>query len=116
MPCGRERARFRLPVTHDHRDDQVRIVERSSVSVRYGIAEFAAFMNRAWRFGRAVAADPAGEGELLEQTAEAFLILGDVAVYLGVGSLEIHIRNDRRRPVSRPRQKHNLKVIQFYQA
>ena len=73
-------------------------------------------MDRAGRLRRAVAADTARERELLEQTAQPFLVLGNIAVDLGIRALEIDIGEHRRRAVSRPREEDNVKVVLFYQA
>ena len=61
MPRGRERPGLRLAVADHHGDDQIGIVERGAEGVREAIAEFAALMNRARRFRRAMTADAARE-------------------------------------------------------
>ncbi len=53
-------------------------------------------MDRAGRFGRDVARDAAGEGELLEQLLHALLVLGDVRVDLAVGPFELGVGHDAR--------------------
>ena len=45
VPCGGQRAGFRLAVADDARYDQVRIVERGAEGMTEGIAELAAFVN-----------------------------------------------------------------------
>ena len=46
------------------------------------VAQFAAFMDGPRRLGGAVAADVAGEGELLEEALEPFAVLGFVRIDL----------------------------------
>jgi hypothetical protein len=48
--------------------------------VEQGVAEFAAFVDGAGCFGRGVAGDAAGEGELFEEAPDAFFGFGDVGV------------------------------------
>src|SRR5215472_16004018 len=47
VPARRECPRFRLAVTDDTGDNQIRIVERCSIGMRDGAAEFAPFVNGA---------------------------------------------------------------------
>ena len=61
VPRGRQRPGFRLAVADHDGDDQVRVVECRAVGVRDRIAEFAAFVDRAGRLRRAMAADAARE-------------------------------------------------------
>ena len=56
---------------HDS-DDQIRIVEGSAISVRKGIAQFAALIDRSGRFRRDVTGDAAWKRELLEQFLHPF--------------------------------------------
>ena len=60
------------------------------------VAQFAAFVDRAGRFRRAVAADAAGEGELLEELAQAVFVFALVGIDLGVGAFEIAVGRARR--------------------
>ncbi len=91
MPRGRERAGLRLAVTHHHRGDQARVVECGAVGMRDRIAEFAAFMDRAGRFRRAVTADTAGEGEAAEEAAQAVLVVGDLRIDVAIAAFQIEI-------------------------
>ena len=65
-PAARSRLRRRRPPTATIRSG---IVERGAEGVRDAVAELAALVDRARRLRRAVAADAAGEGELLEELA-----------------------------------------------
>ena len=58
VPTRGKRARFRLTIADDAGDDQIRIVESSAIGMEEGIAEFAAFMDRAGSFRRHMAGDP----------------------------------------------------------
>src|SRR5206468_9445202 len=59
-----------------------------------GVAELAALVDRAGRLRRRVARDPAREGELAEQPAEAVLVETDLRIDLAVGALEIGVGDD----------------------
>src|SRR5438034_7244283 len=67
VPTGCQWARFRLAIADDAGYDQVRVIERGSVSMAERVAEFATFVDRAWCFWGNVRGDAAGEAELLEQ-------------------------------------------------
>ena len=85
VPGSRQRAGFRFAVAHDGGDDQVGIIKGGAAGVRQHVAEFAALMDRARRLGRAVAADAAGKGELLEELAQPVFVLALVRIDLRVG-------------------------------
>src|SRR4029450_6129190 len=68
VPRGGERPCFGFAITHDRRDDQVGIIERSAARVRQNIAQLATFVDRARRFGSAVTADATGKRKLFEET------------------------------------------------
>src|SRR5262249_30802491 len=99
MPAGGERPGFRLAIADDAGDNQVWIVEGGAVSVAQGVAKFAPFVNGAWRLGRDMRRNAAGEAELLEQTFHAIGIPADVRVILAVGAFEIGMRDERRTAV-----------------
>ena len=97
--CG-QRSGFGLAVADHAGDEEVGIVEGRAVGVREGIAEFAAFVDRAGRFGGDVAGDAAGERELREEPLHALLVLGDLRIDLAVGSFEIGVGDQRRSAVA----------------
>ncbi len=66
VPGRREWPRFRFAVAHDTGDDQIRVVEGGAVGVRDGVAQFAAFMDRAGGFWCHVARDTTRKRELLK--------------------------------------------------
>ena len=101
MPARCQRSGFGLAVTDDGRHDELGIVERGAVGVTEGVAELAAFVNRAWRLGRDVTRNAARKGELLEQLLHPFLVLRHVRVRLRVRSLEPRVRDDARSAVPR---------------
>ena len=72
-------------------DEEVGVVEGSSIGVGEGVAELAAFVDGAGSLGGAVAADASGEGELLEELEEAGFVLRLVGVDLGVGAFEVGV-------------------------
>src|SRR5262245_12003760 len=93
MPARRQRSRFRFAVADDAGNDQIRVVERCSVSMRDGIAEFAALVYRTGRLRRYMARDAAGERELGEQALHPLFVARAVRINLAVGSLGIGIRD-----------------------
>src|SRR5207253_9064464 len=99
MPASGERTSFRFTVTDDAGHNQVRIIERRTVSVGERVAKFAAFVDGTGRLWRDVAGDAAGEAELLEELLHASSVLADVRVEFAVGSFKIGMRNQRRAAV-----------------
>ena len=95
MPSGRERAGFRLAVAYGHRGDEVGVIENRAERMRDGVAEFAALVDGAGRFGRNVAGNAAGERELFAQLFHPFVILPDVGVNLAVRAFEIGVRYEK---------------------
>src|SRR6476646_6889965 len=67
VPRGSEWPCFGFAITHNCRDDQVGIIERSAARVRQNIAELATFVDRARRFGSAVTADATRKRKLFEE-------------------------------------------------
>ena len=67
VPGGSQGASFGFAVTDNRGDDQFRIVECCAARVGQDVAEFAAFVDRARSFRRAVAADSTGERKLPEE-------------------------------------------------
>ena len=111
MPARRQRAGLGLAVADDRRDDQVRVVERGPAGVRRHVPEFAALVDRARRFGGAVAADPAGEGELLEEPEHPLLVLAAVRVDLGVRPLQVARAEHARGAVPRSGHEDHVQVV-----
>ena len=110
MPARRERPGLRLAVADDARDEQFGVVEGSAVRVRERIAELAALVDRARRLRRDVARDPAGEGELAEELAQALLVHAHARVDLAVRALEVGVRDEPRPAVARPGHVEHLEV------
>jgi hypothetical protein len=111
VPGGGQGAGLRLAIAHRHGDEQVRVVERGAKGVRQAVAELAALVNGSRRFRRAVAADTAGKGKLLEEAAQAFLVFTRVRVDLGVGALEIDRREYARGAVAGAGQEDGVDVL-----
>ena len=101
VPAGGQRPGLGFTVADDARDEQVGVVERGAVRVHEGVAELAALVDGAGRLGSDVARDAAGEGELPEQSAQAFRVLRDVRVGLGVGALGVGVRDQAGAAVAR---------------
>ena len=66
MPRRGQRSRFRLAVTDDAGDNQLRIVEYGAERMAERIAQLAAFVNRARTFRRGVAGNATGKRKLKE--------------------------------------------------
>ena len=103
VPGSGERPGFRFAVTDHGGDDQVRIVEGRAAGMRQHVAEFASFMNRAGRFGRAVTADAARKRELLEEAEQTFFVLALVRIDFRVSAFEIDRPEHAGRAVTRAR-------------
>jgi hypothetical protein len=100
VPGGGERAGLGLAVADDAADEQVGVVECGPVGMGERVAELAALVDRARRLGRDVRGDPARERELPEEPSQAVRVPGDVRVDLGVGALEVGVRDRRRAAVA----------------
>ena len=111
VPCGGQRSGLRLAVADHAGDDQIGVVERHAVRVGEAVPEFPAFVNRAGRLGRDVAADVAGERELLEELPHAFNVLALVRVDLRVRAFEVGRPEHAGRPVSRSGHEHHVEVV-----
>src|SRR5258708_35726623 len=103
MPARGKRTRLGLAVADNGAYNQVGVVECGTERVHEGVAEFAAFVDRAWSLRCCVAGDPAREGELAEEPPHPFGVLGDVRIRLGVAALEITIGDHARATVTRAR-------------
>src|SRR3979411_3289313 len=84
MPRGGERPGLGLPVPDDAGNQQAGVVEGGAESVRQRISELAAFVDRAGYIRRAVAGNPTGKRELLEQALQARLVLPYGGFHWGV--------------------------------
>ena len=90
MPAGGQRTGFRFSIPHAGECDQIWVVEHRSACVGEHVAQFAALMDRALRFGRAVAADVAREGQHLEKALKPRFVEGDVGVALAVAAFDVY--------------------------
>ena len=111
MPRGGQRRGFRLAVADHHRHQQVRVVIGRTEGVRHAVAEFAAFVDRAGGFRRAMAADAAGERELLEELAHAFRVLALVRIHLAVKAFQIGRRQDAGRAVAGAGHEDGVQIV-----
>src|SRR5262249_22340560 len=110
LPAAGERPRLGLAIADDTGGDQPGIVERGAVRVRERIAELAPLVDRAGGFGRNVTGNASGKRKLLEQALHALLVLRYLRIALGVGALEVGIRDERRPTVARPGHEQHRKV------
>jgi hypothetical protein len=81
--------------------DEIGIVEDRAERVTQRVPQFAAFVDAAGRLGRNMAGDSAGKGELSKEDRQAGFILGDARIDLGVGALQVSVRDQRRPSVAR---------------
>jgi hypothetical protein len=93
MPAGGQRPRLGLAVTDDDGGDQLRVVEDGPVRVCEGVAELAAFADRAGGLGGGVAWNAPRVGELPEQLGQAGFVVADVAINLRIGALQPGVGN-----------------------
>ncbi len=84
MPGGCKWSSLRLTVANCDGDDEIRIVERRTVSMGDGIAQFTAFVDGTGSLRCAVRADSSGEGELLEELEQSRFVAAFVGINLGV--------------------------------
>src|SRR5690349_22428768 len=101
MPAGCKRSCFRLAISHHAGDDQIRMIERGSISVGQAISQLAAFVDGTGCFWRAMTRNTPWEGELLEQLLHSLSILCDVGIAFGIRTLQIRIGDDAWRPMAR---------------
>ena len=111
VPARGQRAGLRFAIPHDAGDQQVGIVEGRAVSVREGIAEFPALVNRTGRLRRDMTGNAARKGKLLEQSLQSVGILGDVRINFAVGSFEIRVSDQPRPAVARPGDVEDVQVV-----
>src|ERR1700689_1566504 len=111
MPRGRERTGLSLAIADYDRDDEIRIVEGCPVSMRDGIAQLTAFMNRTGRLRRAVRADSARKRKLLEELEQAGFIPALVGINLRVVTLQITVRQRGRGSVTWAGNVHHTQVV-----
>src|SRR5215470_11414688 len=97
VPAGGEGPGFRFAIADDTGDNEIRIIERGPVCVTQGVAELAALVDAAGRFGSDVAGNAAREAELLEELLHPIRVFTDIWVNFAVGAFEIGV-SDQRRP------------------
>ena len=113
VPGGSERACFRFAVADRDGGNKVGVVENGTERVGDGVAEFAAFVDGAGRFGGNVTGNSAGEGELFAQFFHAFIILSDVGINFAVSSFQVRIGDEEIPAVSRTGQQDHIEIIFF---
>src|ERR671918_3212974 len=80
MPARCQRTGFRLAISDDATNEQVRVVERGSVRVQERVSELASFVDRAGSLGGGMARDTTRERELSEEDPQALEVAGDTRV------------------------------------
>ena len=113
MPGRGQGAGLRFAVADDAGRDQIRVIEYRAERVSQGIAQFAAFVDGARRFGRHVAGDAAGERELLEQLLHAVGVLRDVRIHFRVGSVQPVLGDHGVAAVAGAGQVDHIQVVLF---
>jgi hypothetical protein len=89
VPAGGQGTGLRLAVADHHEGDQVRVVVDRPIGVRDAVAQLAALVDAAGRFRSGVAADAAGERELLEETLQSRGVFAFFRIDLRVCPFEI---------------------------
>src|SRR5438270_783811 len=110
VPRSRQRTRFSLSVTDHRGDNEIGIVERGTAGMGKYIPEFASFMYRARRFGRAMTANAAWKRELLKEFTQSGLVFGFVGVDLGISTFEVNRSQNARSPMSWSSQEDHVQV------
>src|SRR5437763_103169 len=84
--------------------------------MRDGIAKLAALVNGAGRFRRAMAADAAGEAELLEEAPQPLDVFRLVGTDLGIRALEVGVGENGRRPMAGAGDEDHVEIVLFDEA
>ncbi len=113
MPACRERPGLSLTVAYDTGHDQIGIVESRAIGVHERVAQFAAFVDGAWRLRRHVAGNAIGPAELPEEPLDAIAVLTNVRIDFGVGAFEICVRDNPRTAVSRADHEDHVQAAFF---
>ena len=111
VPGGGQRARLRLAVAHHTGGNQVRVIEHGAKGMGQRIAQLTALVDRARGIRGHMGLDAAGEGELLEQTLQALLVLTDIGVDLTIGAVEVIHRDHTVAAVAGAREIDHIQVI-----
>ena len=100
FPSAFERPGLRLAIADHARDNQIGIVERRAERMHQRIAELAAFVDRPRHVRARMTRHAARRRELAKQEAHTLGVLGNPRINLGVRTLEIGVRHDRRSAVA----------------
>jgi hypothetical protein len=111
MPRRREGSCLRFTVPHHHRDEEIGVIEGRSERVRDAVAELTTLVDGARRLRRAVAADAAGERELLEERGHPLLVFTLVRVNLRVRAFEVDRCQDPRGAVAGAGEEDGIEVV-----
>ena len=111
VPGSGQGSGFRLAIPYDCRNDQVRVIEGRAAGMREHIAQFTAFVDGPGGFRRAVAANAAREGELLEESPQAIFVEALVGIDFRVTALQINRSQHPRRAMARSGQEYGIEVI-----
>ena len=93
VPARGERAGLGLAIAHHAARDQVGVVVDRAVGVHERVAQLTTLVDRAGSLRCYMAGDAARERELAEQPPQALLVVADVGVDLGVGALQVRVRD-----------------------
>jgi hypothetical protein len=110
VPARREGARFGLAVADHAADDQIGVVEGGAEGVQEGVAELTTLVDRTRGLGGDVARDAARIRELGEEPGEAVDVAADRRIDLGIGALEIRVRDHARPAVAGPCDEDRVQV------
>ena len=113
LPGSRQGACLSLAIANGDRANQVGVIKDSTESMGDGIAQLAALVDGARRFGCHMGGNATGEGELLEQLAHAFLIAADIWIDLAIGAVQVGVGNEEVAAVAGAGNQNQILVVLF---
>ncbi|MNQ89941.1 hypothetical protein D3C85_1052650 [compost metagenome] len=116
MPAGGQRACFRLTVTDDAGDDQLRIIKRGTVGMGQAVAKFATFMDRSGNLSRYMAGNAIRPRKLPKQANQAVAVALHRRTELGVRAFEVGLGDHRRAAMTGTGDENHVQIVLFDQA
>src|SRR5581483_1517301 len=111
MPRRCRRSRFRLPIAHDARNDQLGIVERCTEGCRQGIAELASLVNCAGNAGIKMTRETARPRKGSDKFMQTGGVKGQCGIEVVKCAFKIKIREIGRRAVTRTGDQHYVEIL-----
>src|SRR5271156_882890 len=111
MPGSCQRPRLRLAVSNHHRNNEVGIIECSSIRVRDGVSQFAALVNRTRCLWCAMRTYSPRKGELPEEFEHARFVAAFVGINFGIVPFEVAVGKGGRRAMTRARNIDDVQIV-----